>query len=362
VTAELRSGRRVLVAVVAVISVSASAVVAGYIYAFTYVSSPVRSEVSIVAEDHARHPFWPEMGLMILCPSKARQMGLCGTGDERQLHAKYTVTVNPPPKVDPTVTWKVILVPEGKPLKEPAATGEEVIPIIDKSSDFTCSVAPQGEGRFELDLTFIADPDDAALEGRYLLLVTIDYDEPLLTWMPLFTRNVNGTGLGDLCLLGYHIGRHPPPGTPESEKPLGEFLSCEVALFWQRQMLGLEPSCEISACQWVGAEADMLSHVTVHFVDAYGKPIQNVTVWLNTTFCCWLDGTLGWTGQNFSETSDSDGNARFAWIIPYARYTVMIGGVVLSEVTGPPPTVSTTITGVLAQTPHAAPQSIFHQF
>jgi len=98
----------------------------------------------------------------------------------------------------------------------------------------------------------------------------------------------------------------------------------------------------ISACQWVGAEEGMLSHVTVHVVDAYGKPIQNVTVWLNTTFCCWMDGTsrtLMWTDQNFSATSDSDGNATFVWVIPYARYTVMIGGVVLSEVTGPPPTV-----------------------
>jgi hypothetical protein len=288
------------------------------------------------------------MGLMIICPSKAGQMGLCNM-DERQLHAKYTLTVGPPPKVNPTVTCKVILVPEEvKPAKEPRAIEwqEEVIPTIDKSSDFSCTHTRISEDKFELDLAFIGVPDDVELTTGYMLFVTVDYDEPLQPF-GLATRNVNGTLLGDLCLLGYHIGKHPPPGTVESENPLGEFRDCGTAVFWQRQILGFEPSCEISACQWAGAEADMLSHVMVHVVDAYGKPIQNVTVWLNTTFCCWIDGTLDWTGQNFSETTDLDENATFVWVIPYARYTVMIRGVVLSEVTAPPPTGSTTITVIL---------------
>jgi hypothetical protein len=323
-----------------------------------------RLRLSFVAEDHAI-PSVPEMALMILCPSKAREMGLCNI-DERQLHAKYTLTVSPPPKVNPTVTCKVILVPEeAKPPIEPRAMEWREVPTIDKSSDFNCTHTRIGEDKFEFDLAFIDDPDHKELTTSYMLFVTVDYDEPLLSWMPLFTRNINGTGIGDLCLLDFHVGRHPPPGTAKSENPLGKFGGCGVAVFWQRQVLGLEPSCEISACQWVGAEEGMLSHVTVHVVDAYGKPIQNVTVWLNTTFCCWMDGTsrtLMWTGQNFSATSDSDGNATFVWVIPYARYTVMIGGVVLSEVTGPPPTVSTTITVIFAQTSHAAPQSIFHQF
>ena len=341
--AELKRRSRLLIAVVAV-------VLAFSPYLVGYLSSPLRSEVGIVAEDHARQPFWPEMGLMILCPNRARQFGLCGTGDERQLHAKYTLTVSPPPIArDPTVTCKVFLEPE---LERPS-TGEPKagviinITAVDKSSDFTCTHSRIGEDEFELDLTFIGDPDDVALMAHYFLSVKVDYDEPLLSWMPLFTRKVSGVNTGEVCLLGYDMGKHPPPGTRESENPLAEFRGCEVAVFWQRQILGLEPSCETSACQWVGAEADMLSYVTVHVVDAYGKPIQNVTVWLNTTFCCWDGGSLMWTGQNFPGTSDSDGNARFAWIIPYARYSVMIGGVVLSEVTGPPPTASTTITVIL---------------
>jgi len=328
-------------AVVVVILVVFAFIMGSYVY----VIPPVKIEVSMISESPSP-PFLPEAATMILCPGKAVEMGLCNM-DERQLHAKYTLTISPPPITrNPTVTCKVMLEPE-RP--EPPRAMEIInITLVDKSSDFTCSVTPQGEGKFELDLAFIGDPDDEQLIRDYVLLVTVDYDEPMVSWMPLSTRRVSGASIGDLCLLGYDMGKHPAPGMPESEKPLGEFPSCEPALFWQRQMLGLEPSCEISACQWVGAEADMLSHVTVHVVDAYGKPIQNVTVWLNTTFCCWIDGTLGGTVQNLSATSDSDGNATFVWVIPYARYTVMIGAVVLSEVTGPPPTVSTTITVILA--------------
>jgi len=59
--------------------------------------------------------------------------------------------------------------------------------------------------------------------------------------MPLVTENVNGTDVGDLCLLGYHIDKHMPPGTPESEKPLGEFLSCDEVVSWQRELLDVPP-------------------------------------------------------------------------------------------------------------------------
>jgi hypothetical protein len=274
-------------------------------------------------------------------------MGLCNT-DERQLYAKYTVTVSPPPITrNPTVTCKVMLEPEPNP-QEPRAGVWVKITMIDKSSLFTCTYTPIGEDRLEVDLAFIGDPEDATLMAHYFLDVTVGYDEPLLSWMPLFTRSVSGTNRGDLCLLGYDMGKHPQPGMSESEKTLGQFPSCEPALFWQRQMLGLERSCETTACQWVGTEAGMLSHVTVHVVNAYGKPIRNVTVSLNTTFCCWDGIYATWTGQNFSETTDSGGNARFALVIPYARYAVMIEGVVLSEIAAPPPTVSTTITVTLA--------------
>jgi len=336
----MRHRRRLFIAAAALILLPVSLVIAGYVY----ILPRAQTNVSIVAEGPARHPFLPEMNLMILCPSKARQMGLCNI-DERLLHAKYTITVSPPPITrNPTVTCKVVLVPEPEP---PKAMVIASITLVDKSSDFTCTHSRIGESKFEFDVAFIGDPDDLELTTHYMLFVMVDYDELLLSWIPLFTRKVSGVGIGDLCLLGFHVGRHPPPGTAESESPLGNFPSCEAALFWQRQMLGLESSCEISACQWVGAEASMLSHVTVHVVDAYGKPIQNVTVLLNTTFCCWLGGpSPSWTVHSLSETSDSDGNAAFL-VTPYARYTVMVEGVVFSEITAPPPTASTTITVIL---------------
>ena len=329
---------------VVVIILSASLIVMGYVDTLP----PVESRLNIVGEDHQvpEVPSWPEMGLMVLCPSRAEQMGLCRM-DERQVYAKYLVTVSDPPITsNPTVTCKVMLEPEVSPL-EPVAFQSINLTMVDKSSLFTCTHTRIAEDRLEVDLAFIGDPDDLALMAHYILDVTVSYGEPLLSWSPLPTRTVIGAGRGDVCLLGYDMGKHPAPEMSRSERPLGEFPSCEGALFWQRQMLGFEAYCETSSCQWVGAKADMLSHVTVHVVDTYGKPIQNATVWLNTTFCCWDDGYATWTRQRFPETTDSDGNATFAWVIPYARYSVMIDGVVLSEVTGPSPTGSTTTTVVL---------------
>jgi hypothetical protein len=327
----------------------------------TYVSSRAPSEMTLqVRIETPLFPFFPETGLMILCPSKARQIGLCNM-DERQLYAKYMVTVSPPPNTsNPAVTCKVMLEPEPYP-RQPNPAGTWVnFTMIDKSSEFTCTHSRIGQDEFELDLTFIGNPDDEQLIRDYVLAVTIDYNEPLLPWIPLVTRTTaSGMNVADLCLLGYHIGKHPPPGMGESQNPLGEFRGCTAAMFWERQMLGLERPCEINACPWVGAEEGMLSHVTVHVVDEYGKPIQNVTVWLNTTFCCYFNGRdLGWTIWNSSETSDSDGNARFALVIPYARYAVIIGGVVLSEITAPPPAASTTITVILTQTPTPLSESL----
>lgn len=226
-------------AVVAII-LSASLIITEYIYT----SSPVESRLSIVAEDH-QVPSWPEMGLMILCPSKARQMGLCSI-DERQLHAKYMVTVSHPPITrNPTVTCKVMLEPE---LPEPIPRAWVVINItmVDKSSLFTCTHTRIGEDRLEVDLAFIGDPDDLALMAHYMLLVTVNYDEPLLSWIPLFTRRVSGADLGDLCLLGYDMSKHPAPGTRESETPLGELQSCEAALTWQRLILDADAATVLS--------------------------------------------------------------------------------------------------------------------
>jgi hypothetical protein len=238
-----RSRRAVLSLAVVAVILASSAVIAGYIY----VSPPVRSELGIIAEDQQADRTPPFTGVMILCPSKAREMGLC-TPSERDLHAKYSLTVSPPPIArNLAVTCEVILVM--KPA-EPAFSTEVLIPKSesDRSSDFTCSHTAPQEGKFELDLTFIADPENGLSIAQYVLIVTIGYDEPLLSWMPLVTRKVGGAGIGDLCLLGYHIGEHPPPGTAKSENPLGEFRSCEEAVSWQRQMLGISFQAERRLC------------------------------------------------------------------------------------------------------------------
>jgi hypothetical protein len=306
--------------------------------------------VALTAEDHAAPSLPPEAGLMMLCPSKAREMGLCNM-DDRQLHAKYTFTVTPPPIAqNPAFTCKVMQLPEPKPPKELAFPTEILIPTIDKTSDFTCSVRrmPQ-EGKFELDLAFIADPDDEQLIRHYMLRVIVEYDEPSLApWIPLVTRTAaRGTGVGDLYLLGYNMGKHPPPDMARGESPLAGFRSCEEGVSWQRWVLGicLEPSCQITFCQM--SQISISSYVTVHVVDLKGKPIQNVTVALNGTLCCYMKGTLDCMGHHAAQVSDSGGNARFD-VVPYMRYGVMIGDVIFSEITGPPPTVSTTITAILA--------------
>jgi hypothetical protein len=310
--------------------------------------------VTLTAEDHAAPNLPPEDGLMILCPSKAREMGLCNI-DDRQLHTRYTLTVTPPPIAqNPVFTCKVKLLPE-PPTNAPKAMAQVEITMVDKTSDFTCSVrrvAPQ-EGKFELEVAFIRDPDDAQLIRHYIASVTVEYDEPSMApWMPLITRTTaRGTGAGDLYLLGYNMGKHPPPDMATSESPLGGFRSCDQAVYWQRWVLGicLEPYCQIGYCQM--SQTSISSYVTVHVVDLKGKPIQNVTVELNGTLGCYMTGTYGptlWDESDVaSQISDSGGNARFD-VIPYMRYSVMIGDVVFPEITGPPPTVSTTITVILA--------------
>jgi len=234
----LRRRNRVLVAVVAIM-LFVSLIIAEYIST----SLPVMSRLRIVAEDH-QVPSLPEMGLMILCPSKARQMGLCNM-DERRLYAKYMVTVSDPPITrNPAVTCKVMLEPERT---EPPRAMEIInITRVDKSSLFTCTHTRIGEDRLEVDLAFIGDPDDLALMAHYMLLVTVNYDEPLLSWIPLFTRRVSGADLGDLCLLGYDMSKHPAPGTRESETPLGELQSCEAALTWQRLILDADAATVLS--------------------------------------------------------------------------------------------------------------------
>jgi hypothetical protein len=231
------SRKRFLVAVVVVILVVTAFVVGSYVY----VIPPSNIGVRMISDQEESR--FTRVTTMILCPGKAKDMGLCNTG-ERLLHAKYTLAVQPlpPQKVSLHLTCKVFAKPEYPPFNNPLfpvfPAGMWVnLKATDATSNFTCKYTRTGEGTLELDLAFIADPDDEQLILPYLLVVTIGYDEPLLPWMPLVTRTVNGTDLGDLCLLGYHIGKHPPPEMPKSEKPLGEFRSCEEAVLSQRDLL-----------------------------------------------------------------------------------------------------------------------------
>jgi len=230
-------------AIVVVILVVSAFIMGSYVY----VIPPAKIEVSMISEhDESR---LPEGTTMILCPNKAGEMGLCNT-DERDLHAKYRLVVQPPPPPDVSlrVECKVFEIEPLTPLDNPLfpvmrswAWENLKTALMDATSNFTCSYTRTGEGTFELDLALIADPYDGQLISRYLLVVTIGYDEPLLPF-GLLTRNVNCTDVGDLCLLGYHFGKHPPPGTPESEKALGKFVSCDEAVLLQRELLDIPPA------------------------------------------------------------------------------------------------------------------------
>lgn len=222
---------------IVVVILAVSAIIVG---SYVYVIPPAKIEVSMISESPSP-PFLPEAATMILCPGKAGDMGLCNA-DERDLHAKYTLVVQPPPS--PEVSLRVecklfdskSLIPFHNPLFPWVVDWPFEIPTSrpDATGNFACTYTRTGEGTFELDLAFIADPDVEQLIAQYVLIVTVGYDE-----LPfgLLTRNVSGTGMGDLCLLGYHLGKHPPPGTQESEKPLGEFQSCYEAVSWQRDLL-----------------------------------------------------------------------------------------------------------------------------
>jgi hypothetical protein len=211
--------RQLFVALAAVILVVSAAVIAAYIYALP----PIESQLSIVGEDQT--PFWSKTGLIILCSTKARQMGLCTT-PERQLHAKYTITVDPPPPSPDrmTITCQVIL--KNLYPETPGKAGTWMRwPTFEVAYGFVCTVTRQApEGKFELDLALTVDPDSwpPSLIGSYFLLVTVNYDEPLLSWMPLIARKASGATAGDLCILNYHVG---------------EFRSCDEAASSQRQTL-----------------------------------------------------------------------------------------------------------------------------
>jgi hypothetical protein len=209
-----------------IVVLSFSAFIIGVIYSLP----PARAGVDIMGED----PRSPDV--MILCPSKASEKGLCSV-DERNLHATYTAKVRfdfPPPKVKPTITCRIEQnTMPAKPSCWPSCSTEILIPTIDRTSDFTCDLVQTDEDGFELDLVLIANPDDALLIAPYFLEVTINYDAPLLPF-GLLTRSVmRGFGAAHLCILGY-----------ATTDDLGPTLDCEQAALSQRQLLGI--SAELS--------------------------------------------------------------------------------------------------------------------
>jgi hypothetical protein len=210
-----------------IVVLSFSAFIIGVIYSLP----PARADLDIVGEDPRRR-----YDVMILCPSKASEKGLCSV-DERDLHAKYTAKVHfefPPPKVNPTITCRVdqSTMPP-KPSCWPSCSTEVLIPTIDRTSDFTCDLVQTDEDRFELDFVLIANPDDVLLIAPYFLEVRINYDEPLLPFGLLIRSVMSGFGAAHLCILGY--------GALDD---LGPPLDCEQAALSQRQLLGI--SAELS--------------------------------------------------------------------------------------------------------------------
>jgi hypothetical protein len=208
---------------VAIVILAFSVVIAGY----TYAPSPVQSGLSITAEDHEA-PLPPETGLMILCPDKAREMGLCNP-DERNLHAKYRLTVEalPPPEARVTIECRVtelIWLAElrnAPPVRSFPYERLMGIPGDDRTGSFTCTYTRTSEGAFEVDLAFVGDADNEQLIGEYWLSLKIAYDGH-----PLSFELVTVNPPGDLCVLGY-----------DSIK-LQQFR-CDEAVFQQRDVLGI---------------------------------------------------------------------------------------------------------------------------
>jgi hypothetical protein len=143
-----------------------------------YVSSPTHTEMEITSTLEA-----PFTGLMILCPSKASEMGLCNP-DERQLHAKYRLTVepSPPPEARVTIECRVaelIWLTELRNVPLPRSFPYEIlmgIPGDDKTGSFTCTYTRTSEAAFEVDLAFVGDADNEQLIGDYSLSLKIAYD------------------------------------------------------------------------------------------------------------------------------------------------------------------------------------------
>jgi hypothetical protein len=185
---------------------------------------------------------------MILCSDEAREKGLC-TPDERDLHAKYAITIEPslPPEAEPAIACQVIKKLNVLPPVSPDSRiigqgfmGAHLLPTADMNMTdvFGCTYTRTAEGKLELDVVLTGNPDDPTLIASYVLVISVIYDESLLPFK-LLARKVEGSDLGDLCVLSWHYGRHPPDGTAKSDDPFGPFMSCEDAMLMQRNLLGI---------------------------------------------------------------------------------------------------------------------------
>jgi hypothetical protein len=184
---------------------------------------------------------------MILCSDEAREKGLC-TPDERDLHAKYAITIEPslPPEAKPAIACQVIKklkfvpVPPDSRIIGWGFMGAHLLPSADTNMTgvFGCTYTRTAEGKLELDVALTGNPDDPTLTASYVLVISVIYDESLLPFK-LLARKVEGSNLGDLCVLSWHYGRHPPEGTAKSGDPFGPFMSCEEAVLMQRYLLGI---------------------------------------------------------------------------------------------------------------------------
>jgi hypothetical protein len=181
-------------------------------------------------------------GIMILCPDKAREMGLCSP-DERHLHAKYGITIEPalPSDISVTIACTLFKEPIGwvRYRSNEPAIGE--FRAVNATDGFNCSYVRTGQGTFVLDLALSGDPEDELLAAAYMLTVTITL------WLPSQTVTGHSDVPTDLCILGYDIAKHPPPAPPSwwainwwplTTAPLGG-LPCGVAVDWQRNVLGI---------------------------------------------------------------------------------------------------------------------------
>jgi hypothetical protein len=159
-------------------------------------------------------------------------------GTDLIAHYKATITYNGIP-VQPTylilqVVKRTVYNPSSKQFSDETLASE----LTDASADFVMIIRPITPGVVELDVYYIGPLDNEHV-AQYTLVIA--------GGLRLGTTTVWGTSLQSLCVLGWSMD---PAGTasevlPDGStyygwaNPLGSFVSCDEAVFWQRIWLGL---------------------------------------------------------------------------------------------------------------------------